>query len=138
MSPEHPILAIDHGDARIGLAATDDLAICALPIETIHLANQEAIPRLREIIALRKIKTLLLGLPLRTDGSEGTSSQKVRAFGEELKEAFPELPLLYQDEAFTTSAASEKLRSTGRKAKDQRDMIDQVSALEILQRFLNW
>lgn len=136
--PNHPILAIDHGDARIGLAATDDLAIGAHPVETIHLTETEPIARLREIVTARKIKTLLLGLPLRLDGSEGHSAAKVRAFGEELREAFPELPLLYQDESYTTSSAALKLRSAGKTAKKQRDIIDQAAALEILQKHLDW
>lgn len=139
MTPsDHPILAIDHGDARIGLAATDDLAIGAHPVETIHLAETEPIARLREIVAARKVKTLLLGLPLRLDGSEGDSAAKVRAFGEELQEAFPNLPLFYQDETFTTSSAALKLRSAGKTAKKQRNIIDQAAALEILQRHLDW
>lgn len=134
----HPILAIDHGDARIGLAATDDLAIGAHPVETIHLSESEPIARIGEIIAARKVKTLLLGLPLRLDGSEGDSAAKVRAFGEELRSAFPDLPLLYQDETYTTSSAALKLRSAGKKANQQRGIIDQAAALEILLRFLNW
>jgi putative Holliday junction resolvase len=134
----HPILAIDHGDARIGLAATDDFGIGVHPVETIHRDTTDPVARLRDIIAARKIATLLLGLPLRTDGSEGTSAEKVRAFGEELQAAFPELPLIYHDESFTTSSASAKLRSAGKKAKKQRDIIDQAAALEILQNYLGW
>ena len=138
MTVEHPILAIDHGDARIGLAATDDLAIAAHPAGTIYLEKEEPLAKLREIIASRRVKTLLLGLPLRLDGSEGESAKKVQAFGRELAEAFPELPLLYQDETYTTSDAAAKLRLSGKKSKQQKDLIDQAAALEILQRYLNW
>ncbi len=135
---QHPILAIDHGEARIGLAATDDFGIAAHPVETIHRDTTDAVGRLAEIIAQRRIKTLLLGLPLKTDGREGEAAQKIRHFGDELRETFPHLPLFFHDESFTTIHAAEKLRAAGKKAKQQRDIIDQAAALEILQNYLGW
>ncbi|MDQ8189659.1 Holliday junction resolvase RuvX [Roseibacillus persicicus] len=134
----HPILAIDHGEARIGLAATDEFGIAAFPVETIQQATTEPLERLAEIIAQRKTKTLLLGLPLKSDGREGDAAKKIRSFGKELQETFPDLPLHYHDESFTTVAASAKLRQAGKKAKNQKDIIDQAAALEILQNFLGW
>lgn len=134
----HPILAIDHGDARIGLAATDEFGIGAHPVETIDCRKSEPIPRLLEIIASRKIAAIVLGLPLRMDGSEGTSSAKVRKFGEDLRGHLDEIPLTYFDERFTTVAASDKLREAGKKAKQQKNVIDQAAALEILKDYLGW
>ncbi len=134
----HPILAIDHGDARIGLAATDEFAIGIHPVETIDCRKTKVIPRILEIIAERKVQSVILGLPLRMDGSEGDSSKKVRKFGEELLRKLGDLPLTYVDERFTTVTASEKLRQAGRKAKNQRDVIDQAAALEILKDHLGW
>ena len=134
----HPILAIDHGDARIGLAATDELGIGTHPVETIDCRKTEIIPRILEVIAARKIQAVVLGLPLRMDGSEGTSSKKVRKFGKELRTNLGDIPLTLFDERFTTVTASEKLRSAGRKAKQQKDVIDQAAALEILKDYLGW
>ena len=134
----HPILAIDHGDARIGLAATDEFGIGTHPVETIDCRKTEIIPRILEIIAERKIQAVVLGLPLRMDGTEGTSSKKVRKFGEELESKLNGIPLTFFDERFTTVTASEKLRSAGRKAKQQKDVIDQAAALEILKDYLGW
>lgn len=134
----HPILAIDHGDARIGLAATDEFGIGTHPIETIDCRKTEIIPRILEVITERKIQAVVLGLPLRMDGSEGTSSKKVRKFGKELRTNLGDIPLTLFDERFTTVTASEKLRSAGRKAKQQKDVIDQVAALEILKNYLGW
>ncbi|MBK1835208.1 Holliday junction resolvase RuvX [Roseibacillus ishigakijimensis] len=135
---DHPILAIDHGEARIGLAATDEFGIAAHPVETIHRANTDPLGRLAEIIAQREVKTLLLGLPLKSDGREGEAAKKIRAFGDELRETFPQLPLYFHDESFTTLAAASKLRSAGKNAKKQKDIIDQAAALEILQNYLGW
>lgn len=134
----HPILAIDYGDARIGLAATDEFAIGAHAVETIHRNETDDLARIREIIAQRKVETLLLGLPLRNDGTEGNSAAKVRLFGGELAAAFPHLPLIYHDESYSTSTASAKLRTAGKKAKQQKNIIDQAAALEILQSYLDW
>lgn len=134
----HPILAIDHGDARIGLAATDEFGIGTHPIETIDCRKTEIIPRILEVIAERKIQAVVLGLPLRMDGSEGTSSKKIRKFGKELRTNLGDIPLTLFDERFTTVTASEKLRSAGRKAKQQKDVIDQAAALEILKDYLGW
>ena len=134
----HPILAIDHGDARIGLAATDEFGIGTHPVETIDCRKSEPIPRLLEVISERKIVAVVLGLPLRMDGSEGTSSAKVRKFGEELRSHLGEIPLTYFDERFTTVTASDKLREAGKKAKQQKNIIDQAAALEILKDYLGW
>lgn len=134
----HPLLAIDHGDARIGLAATDEFGIGAHPVETIDCRTTEVIPRILEIVAGRKIKAVILGLPLRMDGSEGTSSKKVRKFGEQLRKELSPVPLTYFDERFTTVTASDKLREAGKNAKKQKAIIDQAAALEILTDYLGW
>lgn len=135
---DHPILAIDHGDARIGLAATDEFGIAAHGIGTIDCRTTESIPHLQEIISDRKIAHVVLGLPLRMDGSEGKSSAKVRKFGETLRKKISPIPLTYFDERFTTVTASEKLRAAGKNAKKQKSIIDQAAALEILNDYLGW
>ena len=133
----HPILAIDYGDARIGLAATDPLGIVAHPVETIHRKTTDPLERIAEIVAERGIRRILLGLPLRLDGSEGRSAEKVRHFGQELSERVSGVPLEFTDERLTTVSAAEKLRQAGRPAKRQKDIIDQAAAVEILNAWLD-
>lgn len=128
----HPALGLDCGDARIGIAATDEFGIMAHPVETIATGHRDPIPRIREIAAMRKARTLVVGLPLRLDGSEGDSAKKVRAFAKRLAEALPEIPMVFVDESYTTATASEKLREAGRKAHQQKHLIDQAAAVEIL------
>jgi putative Holliday junction resolvase len=128
----HPALGIDHGDARVGIAATDDFGILAHPVETIDQAKVDSIERIAEISALRKIRTLVVGLPVRLDGSEGTSAIKVRAFAEKIRMRLPDIPLVFMDESLTTSSAASKLRDAGRNARKQKAVIDQVAAMEIL------
>lgn len=132
----HPALGIDCGDSRIGIAATDEFGIMAHPVETVPADHRDPIPRIREIAAMRKVQTLVVGLPLRLDGSEGDSAKKVRAFATRLASALPEIPMLFVDESYTTMDASEKLREAGRKAHQQKGIIDQAAAVEILNRWM--
>lgn len=128
----HPALGIDHGDARIGIAATDDFGILAHPVETIDLHRVDPIERIAQLAEMRRIRTLVLGLPVRMDGSEGTSAAKVREFADFLRARLPALPLVFVDETLTTSSAATKLRAAGRNARQQKAIIDQAAAVEIL------
>lgn len=132
----HPALGIDYGEARIGIAATDPCGILAHPVESIHRSKTEPLARIKELVQQRGIRTLVLGLPLRLDGTEGTACEKVRKFGEQLRTALPNLPLIYIDEFLTTSVAQEKLHQAGKKAKNFRPIIDQAAAVEILNNWL--
>jgi len=128
----HPALGIDYGDARIGIAATDEFGIMAHPVETVPVNGGRSISRIVEIATMRKVRTLVVGLPLRLDGSEGSSAEKVRKFSKELSNALPALPMIFVDESYTTATASEKLREAGKKAHKQKGIIDQAAAMEIL------
>ena len=128
----HPALGIDHGVVRIGIAATDDFGILAHPVETIDQSQGNAIERIAQLVALRGIHTLVVGLPLRMDGSEGTSAAKVREFARLLAGRIPSIPLVFVDESLTTSTAAAKLQQAGRNAKQQKAVIDQAAAVEIL------
>ena len=132
----HPALGIDYGEARIGIAATDACGILAHPVESIHLQRTEPLERIAALVAERGIRTLVLGLPLRMDGTEGTACAKVRAFGDKLHARLPQLPLIYVDEYLTTTVAQEKLHQAGKKAKNFRPIIDQAAAVEILNNWL--
>ena len=136
MEEAHPALGIDHGDARIGIAATDPMGILAHPVETIEVAKTDAIARIAALVKQRGIRTLVVGLPVRIDGTEGTSAEKVRKFGARLAAALPELPLVFVDEAYTTQSAAGKLRESGRNAKKQKSVIDQAAAVEILNEWM--
>ncbi|MES2923030.1 MAG: Holliday junction resolvase RuvX [Verrucomicrobiota bacterium] len=116
----------------MGIAATDDFGILAHPVETIDQSKGDAIERIARLTDIRKINTLVVGLPIRMDGSEGSSAAKVRAFAAKLRERLPNIPLVFVDETLTTSTAAAKLREAGRNAKKQKFIIDQAAAVEIL------
>lgn len=114
------------------MAATDDFGILAHPVETIEQGKGDPIERIAELVKQRRIQTLVVGLPIRMDGTEGTSAEKVRKFTEKVRMRIPEVPLIFVDETLTTSTASAKLREAGKKAKQQKSIIDQAAAVEIL------
>jgi putative holliday junction resolvase len=132
----HPALGIDHGDARIGIAATDDFGILAHPVETIDQSKGNVLERIAQLVEVRKIHTIVVGLPVRMDGTEGASSEKVRAFAARLRERIPAVPLVFVDETLTTSSAAAKLREAGRNARQQKAIIDQAAAVEILNSWM--
>ncbi|MCF7675058.1 MAG: Holliday junction resolvase RuvX [Akkermansiaceae bacterium] len=128
----HPALGIDHGDVRIGIAATDEFGLLAFPVETIDQTRCDPVERIAELAAARRTRTLVLGLPLRMDGREGTAAAKVQAFAKTVRRRLPELPLVFVDETLTTTEATAKLREAGRKTRNHRSVIDQAAAVEIL------
>lgn len=130
-------LGIDHGDARIGLAVSDELGMLAHPLETIHLREvADPVARIAEIVARDKIGQIVLGMPRNMDGSYGSASEKVRAFAEKLKAATP-CPVKLWDERLTSVAAQRSLHEAGRTVKNSREVIDQVAAQMILQGWLD-
>jgi putative Holliday junction resolvase len=94
--------------------------------------------RIAELARIKQARTLVLGLPVRMDGTEGTAASKVRAFGDQLQSLIPDIPLVYVDECLTTVAAQTKLRQAGKKAKNQRQIIDQAAAVEILNAWMGY
>jgi putative Holliday junction resolvase len=129
-------LGIDHGDARIGLAISDELGMLAHPLETIHLKDGDPLPRIMQIVARDKIGTIVLGLPRNMDGSYGPAAQKVRAFADQLT-AVVSCPIKLWDERMTTKAAQRGLHAAGRNTKQSRSVIDQAAAQLILQGWLD-
>ncbi len=133
----YPALGIDYGQARIGIATTDILGMLAHPVESIPVAKTDPLERISQIVQKLDIKTLVLGLPLRLDGTEGSACEKVRLFGNQLAARLPELPLYYVDEFMTTQLAQEKLHAAGKKARQFKAIIDQAAAVEILNQWLD-
>jgi putative Holliday junction resolvase len=130
-------LGIDHGDARIGLAISDELGMLAHPLETIHLKEvTDPIARIATIVARDKVGTIILGLPRNMDGTYGPAAEKVRAFADKLRAACP-CPVKLWDERLTSVAAQRSLHEAGRNVKNSRAVIDQVAAQLILQGWLD-
>jgi putative Holliday junction resolvase len=107
------------------------------PVETIDLTHgSDGLARIRDISEMRKVKTLVVGLPLRLDGTEGDSAKKVKHYAEKLTRMLPHLTLVFVDETYSTMDASQKLHEAGKNARKQKAVIDQVAAVEILNRWM--
>jgi putative Holliday junction resolvase len=131
------VLGIDLGEARIGLAISDELGMLAHPLETIHVKEHaEPLARIAEIVAREKIETIILGMPRNMNGTYGPASEKAKIFAEKLKEKTSCAVKLW-DERLTSVAAQKSLHESGRNVKQSRAVIDQVAAQMILQGWLD-
>lgn len=130
-------LAIDVGDARIGVASCDPDGILATPVETVPgrdvLAAQR---RLKQLVEEYEPIEVVVGLPRSLKGGEGPAAVKVRAFAQELARAIAPVGVRLLDERMTTVTASQGLRASGVKSKKGRSVIDQAAAVIILQQAL--
>ena len=135
----HPrILAIDHGARKIGLALSDELGLTAQGLPTYRRSNKKAdLDHLRRLIRRHSVAEIVVGLPLRMSGDEGTQAEKVQAFAEELRSKF-KLPVHLFDERLTSVEANRVLRETEMSIRRRGEVVDQLAAVLILQSFLEF
>jgi putative Holliday junction resolvase len=131
----NPILALDLGRARIGVAISDELQLLAHPLETIP-ADSQATPRLTQIIREKKVDHVVVGIPRQMNGQIGAAATEALRFVEKLRAILP-CPVATWDERLTTVAAHRALRDAGKKTRDTRAYVDQVAAQMILQGYLD-
>lgn len=136
------ILALDVGDARIGVALSDPLGMFASPLTTIENKQHSVMRELRELITANEIGTIVLGMPFELDGVIGEQGKKVEAFAERVRkslakdEAFQEIRLEFVDERYTSQQAEEILYGSRLKNKERRAANDRVAAALILESYL--
>lgn len=130
------IMAIDYGDARIGLAVSDLLSMLCGEAWTMEEWDMErAARRISEEAAKREVDRLILGLPKNMDGSEGPRAEKSRQF-KALLEQSSGLPVVLWDERRSTIEAHAILHASGKKEKKHRKTVDAVAASLILEGYL--
>ena len=130
------VMAIDYGDARIGLAVSDLTGLICGEAWTMREWNMErASQRITEEAKLRDVGTLVLGLPKNMDGTEGPRAEKSRAF-KELLEKDSGLPVVLWDERRSSVEAHAILHANGKKEKKHRQTVDAVAASLILEGYL--
>jgi putative Holliday junction resolvase len=131
----NPILGIDFGRARIGLAISDELQLLAHPLETIP-ANADSTRRIAEIVRDRKIDKIVVGVPRHMSGEIGKAANEALEFAAKLRAALP-CAVETWDERWTTVSANRVLRDAGKKTRQTRKYVDQVAAQMILQGYLD-
>ena len=132
MNAKGRILALDVGKKRIGVAVSDELAMIARPHSTLP-RGKTAAPRILALVSELGARRVVVGLPLRLDGSEGEQAADVRRFAAKLAAKAPEVDITFWDERLTTVEAQERMQSGSRKQKYD---IDAVAAAVILEGYL--
>ncbi|GAA4657510.1 Holliday junction resolvase RuvX [Streptomyces youssoufiensis] len=142
MSEERPMrrgrrIAVDVGDARIGVASCDPDGVLATPVETVPGRDVPAARRrLVAIVEEYEPIEVIVGLPRSLRGTEGPAATKVRGFADELARAVAPVPVRLVDERMSTVTATQGLRAAGVRSKKGRSVVDQAAAVIILQNAL--
>jgi putative Holliday junction resolvase len=136
MSNLFPILALDVGDVRVGVALADAPRQSATPVDTYERAQGRAELQILKLIADRAIAQVVVGLPLGGRGERTEQCQSVEKFVRRLAKRTP-VPFVMHDEHLTTEAAKEWLSARGKRATPKGPYsIDAVSAAVILDEYL--
>jgi len=130
------VLALDVGSKRIGVAVSDPLGITAQGLETIQRQNKRRDWEALTAVAKRyDVGEIVVGLPLRLSGAEGTQSEKMRRFADELQSHLG-LPVHLWDERWTSTEANRLLREANLSIEKRSKAVDRMAAVLILQSWL--
>ena len=130
------VLGLDVGSKRIGVAVSDPLGITAQGLETIRRQNKRLdLEELGKIIRQYSISEIVVGYPLRLSGAEGTQSEKMQHFAEDLRKKFG-LPVHLWDERLSSSQANRLLREMELSIKKRAGAVDRMAAVLILQSWM--
>lgn len=130
------ILGIDWGEKRIGVAVSDSFRWTAQPLTTLEEKEEKNFEILASILRKYEIKTVVVGIPYRTDGKKGEKIEKVLAWIDKAKNRWPEVSFVEMDERFTTQIAKKRLQERGIREKEQKPRLDRISAAVILEQYL--
>ena len=131
------IVSIDYGDKRTGVAVCDKNQILASPVCTIESDDKKVlIDKIIEIGEQKKAEIFVIGLPKNMDGSLGFRAEACKEFASELS-AESGIECVFQDERLTTVSAHLALNGTNTRGKKRKEKIDQVSAVIILQDYID-
>lgn len=131
------ILALDVGEARIGVAASDETELLASPRGLIRRrSDTAAIEAILRMVAEAGAGLMVVGLPVSFDGQLHAQAEAVRRFAEKLRKRLA-VPLVFADETLSTVRAEEQLRAAGVRPEKMRERLDAAAAAVILQDYLD-
>lgn len=130
------ILAIDYGSKRTGLAVTDPLQIIANGLTTVETAK--LVPFLQDYLQKEQVERIIVGLPKQMNGQESDNMKNIVPFVNRMKKLYPNLPIEYHDERFTSVMAHRVMLDSGigKKARQNKALVDEISATIILQSYM--
>ncbi len=130
------LLSIDPGEKRIGVAISDPLALTAQGLETIAFTEQEqALERIADLCEEYGVEKLIVGNPLKLDGSRGKASELAADLAHRLEQRTG-LPVMMVDERFTSCSVDKILIADGTRRKKRRAVRDKLAAALILETYL--
>ncbi len=131
-------MAIDYGAKAIGVAISDELRLTVRPLTTIRRHRQsrnQIIAQIKTLLEEYEAAELIVGLPLKMDGTIGDAAERVNVFIVELQKAIS-LPVIAQDERLTSHEADEMLRERGFDLRQRKEKSDEYAATIILRDYL--
>lgn len=130
------ILAIDYGKKRTGIAVTDVMQIIANGLTTVP--THELIAFLSDYLSKEQVERIIVGFPKQVNNEESENMSRIRPFVQALEKRYPNLPIEYVDERFTSVLAHRAMLDAGLKKKDRQNkaLVDEISATIILQTYL--
>lgn len=132
-------IGLDIGSVRIGVARSDPSGLLATPVATLQRSRRDdQIEEIAEIVREAEAIEVVVGLPRSLSGAEGRSAQHVLAYAAHLAHAVRPVPVRLVDERLTTVTAHQALTRSGRSGRSQRQVVDQVAAVLILQNALDF
>lgn len=131
------VAALDPGDARIGVAVSDDEGTMAFarPFVSARGKPEDVAARVRDALVGEGVTRVVIGLPLTLEGREGIAARKARAFAKRIREVTG-LPVVLRDERLTTTQAARSLTALGVKGGAKRAAVDSAAAAILLQAYL--
>ena len=130
------IISIDYGKKRTGIAATDPLKLIANPIGTVETKNLIAF--LKDYLAANNVELIVVGKPSQLNGQPSESMRYIAPFVNSLKNTFPNVPVVFYDERFTSTIAHQAMIMGGMKKSDRQKKanVDCIAATIILNDYL--
>ena len=131
------IVGIDYGRKRVGVAVSDPLGIFASALETVHSAK--IIEYLKNYAQKETIVRFVVGYPVNMNGAPSEAARDVDVFLKHLAKAFPDVPVVKEDERFTSVLAHRAMIDGGMKKQDRqkKESVDKISAAIILQSYMD-
>ena len=131
------VLGLDYGSRRIGVAVCDELGMTAQGVGTVVRKNRDTdLAAIAAFVERFDVERIVIGYPVRLDGSEGIQCEKVNRFIRRLQTRFA-LPIIRRDETLSTKEAEEILREIGVRRDKKRGIVDRLAASIILQGYLD-
>lgn len=130
------IMALDYGKKRTGVAVTDPLQIIANGLTTVE--SRQLLSFIKDYVQREAVERFVVGYPLQTTGEASENLARVKSFAGELAKEFPNIPIEFYDERYTSKLAQQTMLASGigKKRRQDKALVDAISATIILQNYM--